>query len=380
MKRVLILTSVASMIDQFNMPNIKLLQAMGYEVDVACNFIKGNTCSHEKITELKKNLNQMNVREYQIDFSRNITKIGSNVKAFRQVKRILKENQYEFLHCHSPIGGLVGRVAGKITKTKVIYTAHGFHFYKGAPKKNWILYYPIEKLCSYLTDVLICINKEDFILARKKLKAKKTKYIHGVGVDTIRFDDSKEGNSEKCRRQIGLKNDDILLLSVGELNRNKNHELVIKALIDIIKSNNKIHYAISGKGELRDYLFSLAKENGIADHVHLLGFCNNISNWYQAADIFVFPSHREGLSVALMEAMASGLPVACSKIRGNVDLIDEGKGGYLFSPISVEEVKEVLEKLCSSEKSKFGEYNRNKIKKFDVKQVMEETFKIYFEI
>lgn len=168
MKKVLILASVASMIDQFNMPNIELLQNMGYNVDVACNFKEGNTCSDEKIEELKSTLKKMNIQCFQIDFARDVTNMGRNIKSLWQVEQLLETNKYEFLHCHSPIGGVVGRVAGKLKHVKVIYTAHGFHFYKGAPKKNWLIYYPIEKLCSYMTDVLITINKEDYVLAQKK--------------------------------------------------------------------------------------------------------------------------------------------------------------------------------------------------------------------
>ena len=152
MKRVLMLASVASMIDQFNMPNIALLQKLGYEVDVACNFIEGNTCSDERVAELKQKLQDMHVRCYQIDFARNIKHMGQNMRALRQVESLMKQNRYAFCHCHSPIGGVVARIAGHRTKTKVIYTAHGFHFYQGAPVMNWLVYYPVEKMLSRWTE------------------------------------------------------------------------------------------------------------------------------------------------------------------------------------------------------------------------------------
>ena len=179
---VLVLASVASMIDQFNIPNIKLLIEMGFHVDVACNFLNGSTCSDEKISQLKTKLNDMGVGIYQIDFARNAFNVKRNLKAFHQVLGLVKINRYRFIHCHSPIGGLCGRLAGHITHTKVIYTAHGFHFYKGAPLLNWLVYYPIEKFLSRYTDVLITINKEDFARA-KTFHAKKVEYIPGVGID-----------------------------------------------------------------------------------------------------------------------------------------------------------------------------------------------------
>lgn len=170
MKRVLMLASVASMIDQFNMPNIALLQKLGYEVDVACNFIEGNTCSDARVAELKQKLQDMHVRCYQIDFARNIKHMGQNMRALRQVEGLMKQNGYAFCHCHSPIGGVVARIAGHRTRTKVIYTAHGFHFYQGAPVMNWLVYYPVEKMLSRWTDVLITINHEDYKLAKRNLR------------------------------------------------------------------------------------------------------------------------------------------------------------------------------------------------------------------
>ena len=185
--KVLILASVASMIDQFNMSNIDILISLGYEVHVACNFEKGSTCSQEKIVQLKKKLGEIEVKYYQIDFTRSVFNILQDVKAYRQVKRIMVENSYKFIHCHSPIGGVIGRLACKSTHTRCIYTAHGFHFYKGAPIKNWIVFYPIEKWLSKYTDVLITISKEDYNRAKNKFKMKQLEYIPGVGVDIEKF-------------------------------------------------------------------------------------------------------------------------------------------------------------------------------------------------
>ena len=208
-EKVLIVASVASMIDQFNMPNIRLLQEMGYEVHVACNFEKGNSCSLEKIQTLKKLLENIEVKYYQINFERNILKIFSNFSAYKEVKKILEKNKYRFLHCHSPIGGVIGRIAGYLTQTKVIYTAHGFHFFKGAPLLNWLLYYPIEKYLSRYTEILITINKEDYERA-KTFYAKKVEYIPGVGIDVEKIKNIKIDKEQK-RKELGLSKDSIVL-------------------------------------------------------------------------------------------------------------------------------------------------------------------------
>ena len=373
MNRVLVLASVASMIDQFNMPNIMLLKKMGYEVDVACNFEEGNTCSDEKIRELKDSLKEIGVEFYQIDFSRKITNIRKNVRAFLQVNNILKKNSYVFFFFYSPIGGLVGRIAGKLNRTKVIYTAHGFHFCKGSPLKNWLIYYPVEWICSWMTDTLLVINREDYQIAKKKFHAKETIYIPGVGIDIDKIN-SVQINREEKRKELGLKTDDIVLLSVGELNQNKNHEIVIRALKEL--NNSHIKYVVCGQGLLKKYLEKLARELGVQNQLFLIGFRTDVIEIYKCADIFVFPSKREGLSVALMEAMACGLPCVVSSIRGNVDLIDK-YGGTLFNVDSVQSCRNAIKKILKSDLKLLGNNNLKKVGRFSAVRVIAELKKVY---
>lgn len=370
MDKVLILASVASMIDQFNIPYITLLQEMGFEVDVACNFVDGNSCSAERVLFLKHTLEEKGVRWFQVEFARNIFNISSNLKAYKRVNQLLRENKYKFIHCHSPIGGVVGRLAGHRAKIKVIYTVHGFHFYKGAPLKNWILFYPVEKLLSRYTDVLVTINKEDYAFASKKMKAKSLFYLPGIGINLDKY---RKGLYDKyvIRKQLGIPDNAILLFSVGELNDNKNHELVIRAIKDM-----DVYYMIAGQGQKEEFLKDLIKKNDMEERVRLLGFRTNVSELYSAADIFVFPSFREGLSVSLMESMASGLPCAVSYIRGNVDLISED-GGALFSPDSVEECKKAIKAVLMSDMNKMGMHNMEKVEEFGQYVVLNEMKKIY---
>ncbi len=310
---------------------------------------------------------------HHISTSRSPFKKG-NFAAIKQLRKIVEENGYDIVHCHTPIAAAVTRLAcRKLRKKglKVIYTAHGFHFYKGAPLKNWLLYYPVEKLCARYTDVLININTEDYELAKKKLKAKKVIYVPGVGIDLDKFDGEKSDRGDK-REELGIPETAKLIISVGELNQNKNHETVIRAIADM----KDVHYVIAGKGGLEDYLKKLIRELDMTDRVKLLGFRNDVRELCAAVDAFVFPSFREGLSVALMEAMAMGLPVACSRIRGNVDLIDEN-GGTLFDPHSVEDCRKAVEKLLNSSAEQMGLYNTEKIKKYEISAVNKKMKEIY---
>ena len=256
---------------------------------------------------------------------------------------------------------------------KIIYPAHGFHFYKGAPKKNWLIFYPIEKVCSNFTDVLITINKEDYAFAKKHMNAKQVEYIPGVGIDTEKFAIPNFNVAEK-RMELGLEDKAIMILSVGELNQNKNHEVVIKAISKL--ENYNIHYFIAGKGDKEQYLQKLAKDLGV--NLYLLGYRTDIIELLNAADIFVFPSFREGLSVALMEAMAAGLPCVVSRIRGNIDLIEDNRGGYLCAPNDIEAFSEAIKELSQKEKrNTFGEYNCQSVKHYDIHKVLEMMMLIY---
>lgn len=374
MKRALMYASVASMIQQFNMENIRLLLEQGYEVDVACNMEQGSTITSEKIDAMKQELKEMGVNIIHIPIPRKVTAVGDIVKAFRTSKQLLNDREYALIHCHSPIGGMICRLANRFSKgcgkSKMIYTAHGFHFYKGAPLKNWLLYYPVEKFCAHFTDVLITINQEDYALAQKKMKAKSIQYIPGVGIDLQKFSQSTNDKFEK-RKELGIPKGATLLLSMGELNKNKNHETVIRAI-----KNLDVYYMIAGKGDLQKHLQDVIEEVGLKDRVKLLGYRCDVAELYQASDIYVLPSIREGLNVSVMEAMASGLPVVCSRIRGNTDLIDEN-GGVLFDPHSVEECVIAIQSLLHSDCKSMGEYNSEKMQLFTKENVSNGMQKIY---
>ena len=379
MKRMLMLASVASMIDQFNMSNIELLQEMGYEVHVACNFEKGSTCTDEKVLELKKKLKQLHVRFFQIDFERNVMKLNQDLKAYKQVLKLVRKYHYTFIHCHSPIGGVVGRLVGHKTNTKVIYTAHGFHFYEGAPLLNWLIYYPIEKLLSRFTDVLITINQEDYHRAKSKFHAKRVEYVPGVGIDIKRFQNVKVDILQK-RKELGIRSKDIVLLSVGELNKNKNHEIVIKALSGLDRPDVK--YLLVGQGELKNYLKNLARKLEVEDQVKFLGFRSDVAEIYKIADAFIFPSKREGLGLAAIEAMASGLPLITSNIHGIKDYSKENITGFLCDANDWKTWKVKIEKILKEEKARkeFGKNNIEIASQYDVKKISSIMHKIYFSV
>lgn len=371
-KRMLMVATVPSMIGQFNMDNINILLEMGYTVDVAADFKDASVWTAERVEKFKTDMVDLGIECLQIDFSRNILKINKHLNSYKEILKLIKSRGYSFIHTHTAVASAIVRFAARNTGTKVIYTAHGFHFFQGAPLKKWLFYYPIEKICSYWTDVLITINKEDFSFSKKKMKAKKVVYVPGVGIDLDKFEKISVDKEAK-RNDMAIPDNKVWILTVGELIKRKNHEALIRA----VSKMENIYLTIAGRGKLYDYLKSLIDELNISDRVKLLGFRSDVYELCYAADIFAFPSLQEGLPVSLMEAMASGLPVACSRIRGNTDLIDEGKGGVLFDPESIDDIINALDKLLNSDIKAMALYNNEKIKEFDLINVKREMTIIY---
>lgn len=377
-KKALMTASVASMIDLFNMDNIRILQQLGYEVHVASNFKFGSITSQERVDAFRKELKEAGIRVCHIPIPRSIGDIKNIAHSYRQMKRLLEKERYAIVHTQSPIGGVVTRLAaGKIRKrgSKIIYTAHGFHFFKGASKKNWMLFYPIEKFLSRYTDVLITINQEDFQRAQK-FHAMRVCHISGIGVDIQKFSE-ENADREKLRESFGVSEQDFLLLSVGQLSKRKNQSAVIRALSKIPDSSVK--YMAVGLGECEQYDRGLAKELHVEDRVIFAGYHEDVSAFLHAADCFIFPSLQEGLPVSLMEAMAAKVPVICSRIRGNVDLVTDRKEGLLVEPMDVEGYAEAV--LWLKENPRKTEYFRQnafqKVQRFCKESVRVEMKKIY---
>lgn len=353
--KILYVTTVAETM-RFFPEHIKMLQEEGNVVELATNCRK----------QYNESVKDLRCKTYHIPFSRKVCS-WENIKSYSKLKKLIKREKYDVVHTHTPNASVIVRIACKGLRKngmKVLYTAHGFHFYKGAPVRNWIFFFPVEWVCAFWTDVLITINMEDYALAKRCIKAKRIEYIPGVGIDLEKFQ-TMEDEREIVRKELGMKQEDVMLFSAGELNHNKNHETVIRILNKI--KDKRLHYFIAGQGPLFDYLKGLIEKLKLQKQVHLLGYRNDIFRLYQGADIYVLPSIREGLNVSLMEAMASGLPVICSRIRGNMDLVSHQKGGFLCNVNSESEIIEAMKALSDKRlRRKMGKFNINKIKKFEM--------------
>ena len=383
MKKVLIVTTVSGFVPQFEMKNVQILQQMGYEVHYASNFhlVSYGTDNHR--------LDGTGIIQHQVDFARSPFDIKSNQKAYQQLKKVMQQQYFDLVHCHTPVGAVIARLVARPYRkkgTRVIYTAHGFHFYKGAPLKFWIVSYPMEWWLAHYTDTLITINEEDFQNAKKLPVGKqygkqgKVYKIDSVGVELEIYRSILITKEEK-RKELGIPSNAFVLISVGELNWNKNHAVVVEALGKLKKEN--LYYLICGEGIEKDALLEQSKQLGIEHQVILTGFRSDIPEILKMVDAMVFPSLREGLGLVAIEAMASGVPVIASDNRGTREYMQDGVNGYVAWNNTVEEIANAIQTLYELPKKEYAIMQQNCLetaKRFSSVQVNKTMRQIYKEL
>ena len=313
--KILFVATVDIHIINHHLRTIHELHELGHTVDVAAN----GDYTNEDISH-----------KYNVCFSKSPSS-ADNLKAYSFMKKLLSENHYDIISCHTPLSSFFTRLAARNMDLKVIYTAHGFHFYGGAPLINNTVYKTMEQLAARYTDILVTINKEDYNAASQfKLKPEgEVRYIPGVGIDLKQIENARIDRNE-ARRRMGIPKDAFLMMSVGELNKNKNHLFVIQTLEPTFKDHKNLHYVICGKDLMNGKYQRVIDSLGLTSQIHLLGYRDDVRSLLYGADLYLSPSYREGLPVSVLEAMATGIPVIVSDARGNRDLITSGKDGCIY--------------------------------------------------
>lgn len=355
MKKALIIATVGGFLSKFETNDVRLLRELGYEIHYASNF-------QNHIYDFdEQELIESGCVLHHVNMQKNPFRIISLIRSIRDVKKVIQQENIELIHCHTPVGGVVGRMASRSCKRKpyVIYTAHGFHFYKGAPLLNWLLYYPVEYMLSKYTDCLITINREDYEFS-KRFRSKKKVLIPGVGIDVFKF---QAGSEKRTRMEQGFH-----LVSVGELNANKNHKTVIEALA--VLKDIDIYYDIYGKGPEESNLKKLIAEKGLEQQVRVCGYHSCVEEVLQQAHCFVFPSRREGLGMAALEAMACGVPVIAADNRGTREYMEDGVNGIVCHWQNVSQFAKAIQRLKEDDnlRNELGRNAQITVRKFTISE------------
>lgn len=370
-KKILFVATVQSHICQFHLPIMKILKEEGYEIHVAA-----------KDNLLEKNGLKMKYADkvYDIPFERSPFR-KKNIESYRILKRILKKENYNIVHCNTPVGGIVTRLAARKFRKKglrVIYTAHGFHFYKGAPLNNWMIFYPIEKAMAILTDDLITITKEDYDLARRKNFRCNIHYTHGMGVNNIKYKMVSEKEKIDIRRKKCYKNE-FIILCTGELNKNKNQTTIIKAMNDVVKIYPSTKLLLAGNGPNYYGLKRLIKELGLNKNIELIGYRIDLEDYVNISDLIVSASFREGMPLNIMEGMVCGKAIVASDNRGHRELIHHLENGVLVDANDKDDFSRQICNLIKNDKQRqyYGERSRCLIKPYCIDNVKYEILNIY---
>ncbi len=343
--KALLFAPMGSVHRRFNASNMEALKNLGCEVHLLANFERGDGTEQQN-PEYAESCRQKGVTVHSLPFVR--ASLKSNLNLVPQIRSLLQREGYDLIHAHTETGGLLLRLSmGAAKGARFIYTPHGMSFYKGSSWKSQLLYRPIERWICKAMDANLAMNGEEYEVLRQ-WNSRTACFVHGIGLDMERTQ-TVTATRSTVRSELGIPHGARMIVSVGELDDNKNHAVVIRALGEL--KCDDLFYVICGVGPRHNELLRHAEEAGLRDKVILAGYRRDIPDVLHASELFIFPSFHEGLPVALMESMAAGLPIICSRIRGNVDLIQDGVNGYLFAPESASELKSRISQMLSDEKT-----------------------------
>jgi glycosyltransferase EpsD len=363
-KKKVLFTSHTANFSKFNRPFMRWFKDQGYKVHYA-------SMGEEEVLDCDKH--------FTVPFTRSPFKF-SNIIAYRQLKKIIDTEDYDIIHTHTPMGSVVTRLAARAARkkgTRVFYTAHGFHFFTGAPILNWLIYYPVEKYMARFADMLITINREDFLRAKRDF-ATDVRYVPGVGVDLSRFQPVDEVKKTNLRKKYGFNKEDFILVYVAELNENKNQEFLIEQIKSLSIKIPNLKLLLCGDGEMRESYVQMVKRLHLEDKVIFTGYRKDIEELLASSDVFVSSSIREGLGISLIEAMAVGLSLIASKNRGHADVITHGENGFLYRTNDGREFSLYVQRTYSAFKETKN-MNTLDVKKYSVERALESMTVIYNE-
>lgn len=355
---------------QFLEPHVIFLSEHGFDVEIACSEVL------DRYREVTEDLSGY-AKIYKLSMTRSpLSK--SNLKGYKEVKRIIEQGHYDYIWTNEPVMGVLTRLAARKARkrgTQVIYMVHGFHFYQGAPKKNWMVFYPIEKCMARYTDKLITINQEDYRFAQKHFSCP-ISHIHGTGANSKKFHPISREEQSALRKEMGF--DGHIILNVGELNPNKNQKIAILALKEILKKYADAILLIAGKGEEKESLEKLVRQEGLEEKVVFLGYTLQLEKYMQICDVEIACSYREGLPLNVIEALLCEKPVVASHNRGHDELIQDGLNGYLVNADDITAFGNKICRIFTDSKHDFGGRNHT-IEQYRDINVQEEILRLLSE-
>jgi glycosyltransferase involved in cell wall biosynthesis len=369
-RKVLFVAAVYNHLATFHLPFMHLLQERGCQVHAAASPLSGG--------KSKSRIEMAGFKCWDVPFARSLSSVG-NLRACLALHRLLQQERYSLIHVHTPVAAWITRfVASLGRKTSVVYTAHGFHFYRGAPLGYWLLYYPAERLAARWTDGLVVMNEEDWTRAKRMgfVSGKNLFLVHGVGVDLGAY--CSASNDSILRNQLGVRLDEVAVCCVAEMIPRKNHAMLMEAWKLVARSEERAHLLLVGDGPLRGKLETKVLEDRIP-RVHFLGVRADVPAILAGSAVLVLSSKQEGLARCIMEAMAAGRPVVATDIRGNRDLVVDGETGFLVKLGDTAGLAHSLLQLLGDPglRQRMGQAGCQRVKDYSLERVLDEMAAVY---
>ena len=271
---------------------------------------------------------------HDVEWSRSPWRLDNFTRSLRRVREVVRAGRYDLVHVHTPVAAFLARAALRgLRRTgrgpRVVYTAHGFHFYRGAPPARAALFRGAERLAGRWTDGLLVINPEDHAAALERrivTDERRVWLVPGVGVDTTTLAAERIDADvvARTRAALGIPTQARVLLFAGEFNPGKRQRQAVAALARLGRAD--VHLVCAGEGPLRQATRELADSLGVGGQVHLPGFRTDVPALMRMADALLLLSEREGLPRSVLEAMALRVPTIGTRVRGIRDLLGGGCG------------------------------------------------------
>ena len=370
MKKVLFVANIHKHFLAFHLPYIQWFKEQGYEVHVAAGGDRN---------VVVPNADKM----FYLSLERHPFKMA-NIKAYKELRRIIEAEGYCLVHCHTAMGSVVARLAARRERArghlKVLYTAHGFHFFKGSPRRYWLMYYPMERWLSRYTDAIVTINQEDYELVKNRgFRNRDTYKIPGIGINTERLIVTDEETRHSLRREYGYDENAFIMIYIAEYIERKNHRFILEALPEIVKEFPNVKVLFVGRGVLMERMKALASTLHVEGHVDFLGFRKDIGQLIALSDIGISASRQEGLPMNMAEEMYAGLPVVASEDRGHKELVDNGGNGFIFKQGDTREFVSQVLRLAKDPgmRAEFGKSASQKMQRFTLENALKEMAYIY---
>lgn len=357
--KVLFTASTLSHIKNFHLPYILWLRGQGHIVHIAAG--EGGSCPEADAV-------------FPLPLEKSIT-APKNIKVAWSLRRLIDTEQYDLVSCHTSLASFFTRLAVRRRRPVIMNTSHGYLFDDNTSFIKRTILLLAEKLMVRRTDLLMVMNAQDLEIAqRAQLCRGQIIKTNGMGINLEKFIPTTPEAKQKIRTTLDIPQDALVLIYVAEFSERKNQSFLIHAMAEL---SDDVHLILLGDGKEFDSCQAIAHQRGICERVHFMGHQTDTLPYLQSADVAVSSSRYEGLPFNLMEAMAVGLPLVVSDVKGNQDLVETGENGFTYPYNNPEQFCAHITDILNRDRVRMGCHSHKKVQQYELDQVLAQIIPYY---